>query len=165
MSRSIAFIAAALVCACAGSGPTADTLVPSASPTPPIPAPIAAAERWIEVDLATSEVILHSSGAEPVRLAAATGVGGDPAYTTPVGSFRVQSKEKGPTENVPGVFVSDIIMVDLASGTGIHSMPMDSEGHILDDRVGPSITAGCIRVADSGVAFEFAELGMPVWIH
>jgi hypothetical protein len=73
--------------------------------------------------------------------------------------------QKGPIENVPGVVVGDILIFDVRNGLGIHSRPMDAEGNLLDDRVGIPITGGCVRVGDSARVYEFARLGMPVWIH
>lgn len=165
MPRPFALLATAVLCACAPIPLTTQPSVPSAASTFPMPALVAAAERWIEVDLGASEVILHSDEADPVHLGAATGIAGDPAYGTPVGLFHVQSMQEGPIENVPGVFVSFILIVDIGSGTGIHSLPVDSQGNVLDDRLAPSVTAGCVRVAEAAVTYEFAELGMPVWIH
>lgn len=88
-----------------------------------------------------------------------------PQYATPAGLYKVQSKEKGPIENVPGVFVADIIMFDISNGNGIHSQPMNAEGKILDTTLGKPATAGCVRVGESARVFEFARLGMWIWIH
>ena len=71
---------------------------------------------------------------------------------------------KGPIENVPGVFVSDILIFDIAAGAGIHSMPMDREGRVLDSRLGEPVTAGCVRVGESAAVFRFARLGVRIWI-
>jgi hypothetical protein len=156
--RHFLLFAAALLTACRHqtSAPVATIELPQA---------VSTADKWIEVDLAASEIVLHSAGADSVHMPAATGVAGDPHYATPIGVFRVQSMEKGPIENAPSVFVADVLIIDIASGTGIHSMPMDKEGTVTDGRTGPSLTAGCIRVAESSAVFAFADLGMPVWIH
>jgi lipoprotein-anchoring transpeptidase ErfK/SrfK len=89
----------------------------------------------------------------------------DPKYATPPGVYRVQSKEKGPIESVAGVYVSDVIMFDIQNGNGIHSRPMDAKGKLLDATLGQPATAGCVRVGESASVFEFARLGMWVWIH
>ncbi len=88
-----------------------------------------------------------------------------PKYATPPDLYRVQSKEKGPIESVPGVFVSDIIMFDIRSGNGIRSRPMDANGNVLDATLGQPTSAGCVRVGESARVFEFAQTGMWVWIH
>ena len=72
---------------------------------------------------------------------------------------------KGPIENVPGVFVSDILIYDFVAGAGIHSMPMDQEGNVLDSRLGEPVTAGCVRVGEAAAVFRFAKLFMRIWIH
>jgi hypothetical protein len=131
----------------------------------PLPTEVVDAEEWIEVDLATQEVILHRRGAVVARLAAATGVTISPEYETPAGVFDIHVKQKGPIENVPGVFVSDILIFDYGKGVGIHSRPMDAEGNLLDDRLGLPLTGGCVRVGDSAQVYDFAKLGMWVWIH
>ncbi|HET7011366.1 MAG TPA: L,D-transpeptidase [Anaerolineales bacterium] len=157
--KKIAFVSVALILAACGSQTIA------ATPTADIPAELLDVSRWIEVDLAASEIRLHSANADAIHIAAATGVADDPRYATPLGVFHVQSMDHGPIESASGVFVRDLIMIDIASGTGIHSVPMDGEGTLLDDRTGPSITAGCVRATDSAAVFAFADLGMPVWIH
>jgi hypothetical protein len=110
-------------------------------------------------------VVLHEGGSVLAEYLASTGITADPKYATPAGLYHVQSKEKGPIESVPGVFVSDIILFDVVNGNGIHSMPMDKQGQILDPTLGQPATAGCVRVGESVSVFEFAKLGMWVWIH
>lgn len=129
------------------------------------PAEISPSASWIEVDLTQQTVILHEGGVAIATYLAATGVTSDPKYATPPGLYRVQSKDKGPVESVPGVFVSDVVMFDIAHGNGIHSRPMDADGNILDATLGQPATAGCVRVAESASVFEFAQYGMRVWIH
>ena len=73
--------------------------------------------------------------------------------------------EKGPVENVPGVFVSDILIFDFGRGLGIHSRPMDAGGNLLDATLGRPGTAGCVRVAESASVYAFAWVGMQIWIH
>jgi hypothetical protein len=77
----------------------------------------------------------------------------------------VEGKDKGPVESVPGVFVHDLIMFDTRNGNGIHSRPMDADGKVLDATLGKPATAGCVRVGESASVFEFARVGMWVWIH
>jgi hypothetical protein len=81
------------------------------------------------------------------------------------GLFRVQMKEKEPIENVPGVWVSDILIFNWGKEIGIHSMPMDAGGKVLDATLGKPNTGGCVRVGESACVFDFAEVGMHVWIR
>ena len=146
--------------------PTLEREATLSTPLPiQLPTQISASASWIEVDLAKQTVILHEGGSVIAEYLASTGVTSDPQYATPPGLYRVQSKEKGPIESVPGVFVSDVIMFDISNGNGIHSRPVDTKGHILDATLGQPATAGCVRVGESASVFEFAQLGMWVWIH
>jgi lipoprotein-anchoring transpeptidase ErfK/SrfK len=88
-----------------------------------------------------------------------------PNTQTYPGVFDIRRKYKGPIETAPGVFVMNVLEFDLEHGNGIHSLPMDRDGRILDGRLGKPMTAGCVRVGESEVVYEFATLPMKVWIH
>ncbi len=169
MARIASLLALVLLVSCTSSSPavppgsTAAALPPTPSPAPP--AFIDPASSWIEVDLARQVVVLHRDGAVLAEYAASTGVTSDPQYATPPGLYQVQSKDKGPVESVPGVFVSDVIMFDVGKGNGFHSRPMDAQGKLLDETLGTPTTAGCVRVGESAALFDFARVGMKVWIH
>jgi L,D-transpeptidase catalytic domain len=81
------------------------------------------------------------------------------------GVYMVQQMIKGPTENVPGVFVSDILIYDFGRDVGIHSLPMDKGGKVLDPMLGAPASGGCVQVGEATAVFEFAQLGAKVWIH
>ena len=42
---------------------------------------------------------------------------------------------------------------------------MDAEGKFLDVTLGVPASWGCVRVGESTRVFDFAALGMRVWIH
>ena len=159
-----------LLAACAPSSPAlpasppAATLVPI-TPSPALPAFIDPVSSWIEVDLARQVVILHEHGSVLAEFPASTGVTTDPKYATPPGLYQVQSKDKGPVESVPGVFVSDVVMFDIGKGNGFHSRPMDAQGNIIEETLGKPSTAGCVRLGEAAALFDFARVGMKVWIH
>jgi hypothetical protein len=117
------------------------------------------------VDLGAQTVRLRQERQVLAEYLAASGVATSTETTTAPGEYRIQQMIKGPIENVPGVFVSDILIYDLAAGAGIHSMPMDRDGNVLDDRLGKPVTAGCVRVGEAAAVFKFARLGMRIWIH
>lgn len=159
-SRAIlAFLVVSLlVCGCA---PT-----PTPPPVPPpTPAAIGPAERWIEVDLAAQVVRLHDGEQVVAEYPAATGVNTTPETTTYTGLFEVRIMMRGPIENVPGVFLSDIVEFDIEHHNGFHSLPMDATGQVLDTTLGQPATAGCVRLAESAAVFDFAWVGMKVWVH
>ena len=81
------------------------------------------------------------------------------------GVYMVQQRIKGPIENVPGVFVSDILIFDFGRDIGIHSLPMDEDGRILDATLGKPASGGCVRVGEAAAVFEFAHVGTRVWVH
>ena len=139
------------------------TAVPSAAARIPTPIQLDPIDRWIEVDLEYPLVRLHEGQQVIATYAAATGVPGDPATATPPGVYFAVEMEKGPIENVPGVFVADIVLFDRLNGVGLHSVPMDASGTVLDSRLGQPISAGCVRVENSAAVFEFAKIGM--WAH
>ncbi|HPL27710.1 MAG TPA: L,D-transpeptidase, partial [Anaerolineae bacterium] len=160
MRTWLALLFALLLAAACSSTPTA-TLptppAPSATPEPhDTPTGIAANERWIEVDLAAQKVRLHDGDRLLAEYPAAAGVGTSPETTTYPGVFEVRIMTRGPIENVPGVFVSDIVEFDLEHHNGLHSLPMDAEGQILDRTLGRPATAGCVRLAESAAVFAFA---------
>lgn len=146
------------------AAPATAATVP-ATPSPSLPALIDPASSWIEVSLLRQVVILHEGGRVSAEYPASTGITSDPQYATPPGLYQVQSKDQGPVESVPGVFVSDVVMFDIGKGNGFHSRPMDAQGNIIDEALGVPSTAGCVRVGEAAALFSFAKVGMKVWIH
>ena len=132
---------------------------------PQRPTEIEASERWIEVDVPAQLVRLHDGNQVVGEYLAASGVNTSPETTTYTGLFEVQQMMKGPVESVPGVYVTDVIIFDIAHGNGMHSKPMDKNRNILDQTLGKPATAGCVRIGESAVVFSFAKLGMKVWVH
>jgi lipoprotein-anchoring transpeptidase ErfK/SrfK len=133
--------------------------------TPTPPPEISADERWIEVDVLAQMVRLHDGDKIVGEYLASTGVNTSPETTTYTGIFKVQQMMAGPVESIPGVYVTDVVIFDLYHGNGLHSLPMDKDKNILDDTLGKSATAGCVRVGESAAVFDFASLGMKVWVH
>ena len=151
-----------------GSTPQPSATMVVALETEPVigtPDGIDPASRWIEVDLSRQKVFLHDSDRVIAEYLAATGVADPPQFSTYQGIFQVQIMLKGPVESVSGVYVSNIVEFDLERGNAIHSLPMNKDGQILDNRLGRPVTAGCVRVAESEAIFEFARIGMKVWVH
>jgi lipoprotein-anchoring transpeptidase ErfK/SrfK len=147
----------------------AETLTTIASPSPQpdsaLRFDIPPTGRWIEVSLHEQVVRLHEGDSIVAEYPAATGVNDSPEHTTYPGIFEVQRKYRGPVETAPGVFVTDVLEFDIEHGNGFHSLPMDENGHVLDDRLGHPATAGCVRTAESAAIYDFALLGMKVWVH
>ncbi len=164
----ILLLAAANLAACTSPAPPNASGTPSPIPATPVaslPNWIGRSDSWIEIDLAAQTLTLHDRGVIIAEYPVSTGVTTDPRYATPPDLYRVQSMDPGPIESAPGVFVSDLVMFDFGRGNGIHSLPMDKAGTVLDATLGTPSTAGCVRVAESRRVFEFAKIGMWVWIH
>jgi lipoprotein-anchoring transpeptidase ErfK/SrfK len=132
---------------------------------PQRPTEIEASERWIEVDVPAQLVRLHDGNQVVGEYLAASGVNTSPETTTYTGLFEVQQMMRGPVESVPGVYVTDVIIFDIVHGNGLHSRPMDKNRKILDETLGRPATAGCVRIGESAAIFDFARLGMKVWVH
>jgi lipoprotein-anchoring transpeptidase ErfK/SrfK len=153
-------VLAVVAAACSrAEAPKPPTAIPTAEEPPALIRPD---DSWIEVELSRQMVVLHAGGEIVAEYPAASGVEG---YETPPGLYRVQMMQKGPIENVPGVWVADILLFDFGKDIGLHSMPMDAEGNALDATLGQPASGGCVRIGESARVFEFAELGMRVWIH
>lgn len=122
-------------------------------------------DRWIEVDLPAQMVRLHDGKRTVGEYVVATGLGDRPETRTCPGVFEIRVKMRGPVQSVPGVYVMDVVEFDLEHGNAFHSPPMDARGQVLDPRLGEPLTAGCVRVAESAAVFDFAAIGMKVWVH
>lgn len=141
------------------------TAIPSATFPSPSPEAEPAAVRWIEVVLEEQTVYLWEDHDLFATLPMSSGVGNSPATTTYTGEFVVETMYPGPEQTVPGVYVRDIVIFDWDHGNGFHSLPMDADGHILDPTIGKPASAGCIRVPESAILYDFAEIGMKVVIR
>ena len=139
------------------------TPIPTPSPVATTPTP--AGPNWIEVVLAEQTVYLWQGDQMLASLPISSGVGDSPSTTTYTGEFKIATMYPGPEQTAPGVFVRDILIFDWEHGNGFHSLPMDANGTILDPTIGKPASAGCVRVAESGVLYNFAELGMRVVIR
>jgi len=160
--------AAALLIACSPASHSIQltgTAPPAPTATLSLPSYLDPSSSWIEIDLTRQVLALHEAGRVAAEYPVSTGVTTDPKYATPPDLYQVQAKDKGPIESAPGVFVSNIVLFDLGRGNGIHSLPMDAQGTVLDATVGTPATAGCVRVAEAADVYEFAQIGMRVWIH
>lgn len=163
----IALLSFLVQAACGPALPTAPltpTAILSTATTAP-PAQIASSAAWIELDIARQVVLLHQDGIVLAELPASSAATSDPKYASAPGAYRVQSRDKGPVVATPGVYVTDVVMFDIRLGNGFHSRPMDAQGNVLDATLGTPTTAGCVRVGESARLFDFAQVGMWVWIH
>ena len=123
-------------------------------------------ERWIKVSLSDQLVRLCEGSQMVGEYPAATGAGDRPETTTWPGLFAVRDKNKGPVY-LPqfDVYITDWVGFDREHANGFHSLPKDKYGRVLDDRLGQPVSHGCVRTAQSAAVYDFAAIGMKVWVH
>lgn len=151
---------------------------PSATPTPvkaaaprvaETPKPVAPTTgRWIDVDVTRFTVKLMDGG-HVVREIGPVGVGAQVdtgAYeSTQTGLFHVYNKTAGLTFDAPyNTYIDWWVGFDVDKANGFHSFLLDAKGGVVDASTG-RISNGCIRTPDPKAVFEFAEVGMPVFVH
>lgn len=150
-------------------GGCASSATPSPQPTnttaKTTPTAVINSEKWIEVVLDEQTAYLWQGDQLQASLPIASGIGNSATTTTYTGEYEVESMYPGPEQTAPGVYVRDIVIFDWEHGNGFHSLPMDAKGNILDSTIGRPASAGCIRVAESAILYDFTELGMKVLIH
>lgn len=185
-----ALMVAGLAAACGGDSPKPPAVAPTSAPvarTPEAtlfatpaptntPAPTATtpkpaaptAGKWIDVDVTRFTVRLMD-GKQVVREMGPIGVGAQidtGAYeSTQTGLFHVYNKIAGLTFDAPyNTYIDWWVGFDVEKANGFHSFLLDAKGAVVDAATG-RISNGCIRTPDPKAVFEYAEVGMPVFVH
>jgi len=153
---------------------------PAAPPTPaPTPAPAAPAAatpppappesgRWIDVDVTRFAVRLMD-GRTVVREIGPVAVGREidtgRYESTQTGLFHVYVKDATLSYDAPyDTYIQWWVGFDPEKANGFHSFLLDERGVVADATVG-RVSNGCIRTGAPRAIFEFAEVGMPVFVH
>jgi lipoprotein-anchoring transpeptidase ErfK/SrfK len=123
------------------------------------------AGKRVHVLLAEQAAYFWKDGRLVRRLSIVSGAGISPETTTYPGEYRVYEKDRGPRETAPGIFVRDIVIFDYLHRNAFHSASMTADGESLEDRVGHTVTAGCIRVRDSDFVYRFIDADTQIVIH
>ena len=99
----------------------------------------------------------------PVAVGAQINTG---AYeSTQTGLFHVYIKTPGLQFDPPyNTYISDWVGFDPDKANGFHSFLEDARGTVVDASTG-KISNGCIRTGQSKTIYDFAEVGMPVYVH
>jgi hypothetical protein len=113
--------------------------------------------KRVDVSLAEQTAYFWKDGRLVRRLPIVSGAGISPETTTYPGEYRVYEKDRGPQETVPGVFVRDVVIFDYPHRNAFHSASMTVDGRLLEETVGRTTTAGCIRVPDSDFVYRFID--------
>ena len=153
-----------------GGKPAAPPASATAAPTPaPVPtAQVPTSGRWIDVDV-TKFVVRLMEGNSTIKVIQPVGVGlqiDTGAYeSTQTGLFYVYDKRQGLQYDAPyKTYISDWVGFDQARANGFHSFLKDEKGAVVDPSTG-RISNGCIRTGESGLIYDFAQIGMPVLVH
>ncbi|TAK81153.1 MAG: murein L,D-transpeptidase [Dehalococcoidia bacterium] len=134
----------------------------------PRPAVAPTSGRWIDVDVTRFTVKLMD-GKQVVREIGPVGVGAQidtGVYeSTQTGLFHVYNKTAGLTYDAPyDTYIDWWVGFDPDKANGFHSFLLDAKGNVVNAATG-RISNGCIRTHDPKAVFEFAEVGMPVFVH
>jgi hypothetical protein len=121
--------------------------------------------KRVDISLAEQTAYFWKDGRLVRRLSVVSGAGISPETTTYPGEYRVYEKDRGPRETAPGVFVRDIVIFDYPHRNAFHSASMTADGQLLEETVGHTATAGCIRVRDSDFVYRFIDADTQIVIH
>ena len=153
--------------ATATAEPTASIADVTPSPTPD-GSVAQASERWIDVDV-TNFVVRLMDGETVLRDISPVAVGeqidtGEYA-STQTGTFYIYEKAADLAFDPPyNAYISDWVGFDSDRANGFHSFLKDEGGDVVDASTG-RVSNGCIRTGAPEEILEFAEIGMPVYVH
>ncbi len=147
---------------------------PTIDPGAPTPVPTAVdpsrptSGRWIDVDVTNYQVRLMD-GTQVVQTVGPVAVGAQintGAYeSTQTGLFHVYVKTPGLQFDPPyNTYISNWVGFDPDKANGFHSFLEDGQGKVVDGSTG-KVSNGCIRTGESKAIFDFADIGMPVYVH
>jgi lipoprotein-anchoring transpeptidase ErfK/SrfK len=118
----------------------------------------------IEVDIATQRLTAWVSGKIVYRFAISTA---RPGYHTPRGHFHILDKASNWWSNQWSVWMPDAL--HFYGDYFIHALPYrsDPSQRIGGSMLGIADSHGCVRVgvADQQKLFDWAHVGIPVWVH
>ena len=124
--------------------------------------------KWIDVDV-TTYVVRLMDGKQMLKQLGPVAVGAEVntgSYTsTQTGLFHVYNKIAPLSFDAPfNTYIQWWVGFDPAKDNGFHSFLKDAQGNVVDDRTG-RVSNGCIRVGDAEAVYQFAEVGMPVFVR
>jgi len=127
-----------------------------------------ASGEWIDVDV-TDFVVRLMDGKWTLARIAPVAVGQQidtgEYNSTQTGLFHVYEKNSDLTLDTQyNAFISHWVGFDAEKANGFHSFPKDADGNVVDTSTG-HVSNGCIRTASPDEIFDFAQLGMPVYVH
>ena len=113
------------------------------------------------VELLDGEEVLHTI--EPVAVGSEIDSG---AYeSTQTGLYHVYNMVPDLQYDAPyDAYISDWVGFDPDRANGFHSFLLDEDGNVVDGSTG-RVSNGCIRTPAPVAIYDFAEIGMPVFVH
>ena len=152
----------------ATSTPTPAAPTATATPRPVAPPKAPETGRWIDVDV-SRYVVRLMDGKQVVREIGPVTVGKEidtGAYeSTQTGLFHVYNKTAPLTFDAPyNTYIQWWVGFDPQKDNGFHSFLLDKDGKVMDGATG-RISNGCIRTGAAEAVFQFAEVGMPVFVR
>jgi hypothetical protein len=124
--------------------------------------------NWIDVNVSSYTVSLMQGNAAvqvigPVAVGEQVDTG---AYlSTQTGLFHVYSMNAALTYDAPyDTYISDWVGFDPNLANGFHSFLKDADGNVVDASTG-NVSNGCIRTPAPEAIYNFATIGMPVYVH
>jgi hypothetical protein len=123
---------------------------------------------WIDVNVSSYTVSLMN-GTSAVQVIGPVAVGEQVdtgAYlSTQTGLFHVYSMNAALTYDAPyDTYISDWVGFDPSLDNGFHSFLKDEDGNVVDASTG-NVSNGCIRTPAPEAIYNFATIGMPVYVH
>lgn len=148
--------------------PPAASPAPIATPRAAVPPRAPESGRWIDVDV-SRYVVRLMDGKQVVREIGPVAVGREidtGAYeSTQTGLFHVYNKIAPLTFDPPyNTYIQWWVGFDPDKANGFHSFLLDRDGKLADGATG-RISNGCIRTGEAEVIYQFAEVGMPVFVR
>jgi lipoprotein-anchoring transpeptidase ErfK/SrfK len=124
--------------------------------------------NWIDVNVSNYTVSLMS-GSSAIQVIGPVAVGEQidtGAYlSTQTGLFHVYSMNPALTYDAPyDTYISDWVGFDPSLDNGFHSFLKDKDGNVVDASTG-NVSNGCIRTPNPQAIYNFASIGMPVYVH
>lgn len=127
-----------------------------------------AAGEWIDVDV-TNFVVRLMDGRWVLAKVSPVAVGkqidtGEYA-STQTGLFHVYEKSGDLTFDAQyNAYISHWVGFDPDKANGFHSFLKDKDGNVVNADTG-RVSNGCVRTGAPDEIFDFAQIGMPVYIH
>ena len=125
--------------------------------------------RSVNIDLSEQKLLLKIDDYVVREFPISSGKAGTP---TPTGNFRVMLKNEVRIAHESPHYIMPKFQMFTAMGAGLHALPsLGNDGGVFwteaRNHMGRPVSHGCVRMLpeDADFAFEFTEVGDPIYIH